>query len=241
MYEYQYSDSIPPLSIITDIGTIKCSGGTTEVTIQATGGSPPYYGTGTFTLKAGTYTIIVTDAVGVSKTMILNINEPAPIQFSIEYSILTNYNSLTNLRVNANGGVAPYTYQLNNGIYQSSNLFNNLSVGNYTISVKDANGCISTQQVILVVTSITTDPDKKLTLRITPNPSNNYFTVNTIKYKGSFVTMNLIVYNAFGQVVYSARGLSNVTYTFGANFIPGNYVLVAQVDGTVQAVKLVKL
>jgi hypothetical protein len=53
--------------------------------------------------------------------------------------------------------------------------------------------------------------------------------------------MNLIVYNAFGQVVYSARGLSNVTYTFGANFIPGNYVLVAQVDGTVQAVKLVKL
>ena len=49
------------------------------------------------------------------------------------------------------------------------------------------------------------------------------------------------MYNAFGQMVYSAQGRSNVTYTFGANFVPGNYILVAVVDGTVQAVKLVKL
>lgn len=241
VYEYQYSDTIPPLRIITDIGTIKCSGGTTEVTIQATGGSPPYNGTGTYILKAGTYTFIVNDAVGNSKSLILELIEPPPLQFSIEYTILTNYNSLTNLRINAKGGVAPYTYQLNNGIFQSSNVFYNLSFGKYLITIKDGNGCITSQEVNLVVTSITVDPDKKLTLRVTPNPSNNYFTVNTIKYRGSFVTMNINVYNGFGQLVYSARGMSNVTYTFGANFIPGNYVLVAQVDGTVQVVKLVKL
>jgi hypothetical protein len=53
--------------------------------------------------------------------------------------------------------------------------------------------------------------------------------------------MNLNVYNTNGQIVYSAQGLSNVTYTFGANFVPGNYVLVAIVAETVQAVRLVKL
>ncbi len=49
------------------------------------------------------------------------------------------------------GGVAPYTYQLNGtGGFRLQATFNNLAAGNYTIDVKDANGCIfnPTQVVI---------------------------------------------------------------------------------------------
>lgn len=187
-------------------------------------------------------TIIGKPDVGVYEYQFNDTTEPPPIiNISIGYSILTSYNTTTNVYVTVTGGTAPYMYQLNNGIFQSSNIFTNLTAGSYLITVKDANGYTSSKTVNLLITSITTDPDKKITLKVAPNPSYSSFTVSTIKYRGSFVTMNLNVYNTFGQIVYSAQGRSNVTYTFGANFIPGNYVLVAVVDGTVQAVKLVKL
>jgi uncharacterized membrane protein len=40
-----------------------------------------------------------------------------------------------------------YTYNINNGTYQAGNSFTNLAAGNYTIGVKDANGCTKTTTV----------------------------------------------------------------------------------------------
>ena len=42
--------------------------------------------------------------------------------------------------VNVIGGTPPYTYSLDNIVYQNSNIFNNLQVGSYTIYVKDVIG-----------------------------------------------------------------------------------------------------
>lgn len=44
--------------------------------------------------------------------------------------------------VTVTGGVAPYTYQLNNGNPQANNVFNNLLAGTYTIYVTDATPCM---------------------------------------------------------------------------------------------------
>ncbi len=38
------------------------------------------------------------------------------------------------------GGVAPYTYSFNGSAFTATLVYNNLAAGNYTISVKDANG-----------------------------------------------------------------------------------------------------
>ena len=46
------------------------------------------------------------------------------------------------------GGTAPYTYSLDNIIYQNSNIFNNLQVGSYTIYVKDVIGNIGFSPVV---------------------------------------------------------------------------------------------
>ncbi len=58
-------------------GTIACAGGTTNVTVSATGGTPPYSGTGDFTVGAGTYTYTVTDINGCSGTTTITVAEPA--------------------------------------------------------------------------------------------------------------------------------------------------------------------
>ncbi|HET6990605.1 MAG TPA: PKD domain-containing protein, partial [Bacteroidia bacterium] len=47
------------------------------------------------------------------------------------------------------GGITPYTFSLNQSAYQSSGVFNNLPAGNYTGTVMDNNGCLSTASVTI--------------------------------------------------------------------------------------------
>ncbi|MFM1810680.1 MAG: hypothetical protein RLZZ382_1905, partial [Bacteroidota bacterium] len=58
---------------------ILCNGGSSTVTVTAAGGTAPYTGTGTYTVTAGTYSYTVTDANGCTYTVIVTVNEPAPI------------------------------------------------------------------------------------------------------------------------------------------------------------------
>ena len=45
--------------------------------------------------------------------------------------------------VNAEGGLEPYTYSLNDSPFQASNTFNNVSAGGYEVKVLDADECLS--------------------------------------------------------------------------------------------------
>ncbi|MFM7902453.1 MAG: lamin tail domain-containing protein, partial [Bacteroidota bacterium] len=62
-----------PLSASSTAGTIACFGGTTSVTVSATGGTAPYTGTGTFTVTAGTYSYTVTDNAGATATTSITV------------------------------------------------------------------------------------------------------------------------------------------------------------------------
>jgi uncharacterized membrane protein len=44
----------------------------------------------------------------------------------------------------ASGGTGAYTYSLNGGAFQASNVFSNLTTGVYTITARDVNGCTGT-------------------------------------------------------------------------------------------------
>ena len=237
-----YSNTPTPILEATiQYNPIKCYGGTTIVTISATGGKAPYTGTGTFTVYAGIYSQIVTDALGVKDTINVTITQPTQLKLSITSGLITSSNSTTYISSTASGGTSPYSYQLNSGLFQASGNFYNVYAGTYTVTVKDANTCSLSQSITIIATNTTPEINKRLLIYVYPNPTTNYFTVSTLKYKGSFVTINLKVYNLFGQIVYTAQGMSNVNYTFGSSFLSGTYTLVAVVDGTVQAVQLIKL
>ena len=62
---------------------ILCIGGTTTVAVSASGGVPPYTGTGTFTENEGTFTYIVTDANGCTFVAGLTITEPSVLMANI--------------------------------------------------------------------------------------------------------------------------------------------------------------
>ncbi len=96
-------------------------------------------------LSPGSYCVNISDAYNCagSTCVIVAGGTPFPLTASIVNTVCgTNNGSITITPV---GGVAPYTYQLNNGMVQNSNSFSDLGVGSYTVTVNDHAGCTKTQ------------------------------------------------------------------------------------------------
>ncbi len=143
MLEYNSSPVVvTPLVAAATVGTISCNGGSTSVVVSATGGTTPYTGTGTFTVAAGTYNYIVSDAAGLKDTVAVTITQPTALTASLSAGSITVNGGTTSITATAGGGTSPYTYSLNAGVYQSSNIFSGLSPGSYTVLIRDSNGCI---------------------------------------------------------------------------------------------------
>jgi len=122
------------LSASSSNTAILCNGGSSTVTVSATGGTPPYSGTGTASRSAGTYSYTVTDANSCTATTTGNITQPTALSASSSNTaILCNGGSST-VTVSATGGTAPY-----NGTGTFSR-----SAGTYSFTVTDANSCTAT-------------------------------------------------------------------------------------------------
>lgn len=52
------------------------------------------------------------------------------------------------ITITATGGTG-FSYSLNNGSFQPSNIFNNIATGNYTLNAKDADGCVKTATAVV--------------------------------------------------------------------------------------------
>ncbi|WP_306351228.1 T9SS type B sorting domain-containing protein [Flavobacterium sp. '19STA2R22 D10 B1'] len=139
-----------------------CAGTNTgSIKIVPTGGTAPYYTSlnsslpGSFVqgqllinnLSGGqTYTVYIKDANGcmISRQVTLT----APVTINATYAITYSCNNNTpgnEVTITVNADVAAnVTYAMDNGAYQASNVFNNLSNGNHTVSIKHTNGCIKT-------------------------------------------------------------------------------------------------
>ncbi|MFD2516524.1 LamG-like jellyroll fold domain-containing protein [Salinimicrobium flavum] len=93
----------------------------------------------TFT-SSGTIIWTFTDAAGNSSTAPQNITI-SPVQVtSTKVDILCHGAATGEIRLNASGGVAPYTYTWNGGLGSGATQ-TGLTAGTYTVTVKDSNGC----------------------------------------------------------------------------------------------------
>src|SRR6185295_9201385 len=90
-------------------GTIACSGGSTTVTVSASGGTPPYSGTGSFTRTAGSYSFTVTDNNGCTAATSVTIKEPTALTASSRSGNLACPGGSTTVTVSASGGTPPYS------------------------------------------------------------------------------------------------------------------------------------
>ena len=240
---YEYLNTTPSyLKIMVSADSIHCNGGQTVIHISAVNGVPPYNGVGDFTVSAGTYNYTIRDAVGATSSRTITIGEPNKISISISPVLITNISGTANVTVTASGGVAPYMYSLDNGAFQTSNVFYQVQDGAHTVVVKDGNNCEATFNNTIVDIPVTAVPNDRLQIHVNPNPTYNYFTLSAIKYRNRVYPMGVKVYNLnTGILVYATQTYSDHAVRFGSNFLPGNYVIVVELAGTVQALQLLKL
>jgi gliding motility-associated-like protein len=95
-------------------------------------------------LYAGTYTISMTDSDGCSAVQTVEVTQPTgPLQvFPPLVSDTICFNATNGIaRIDPIGGTAPYSFAWNDSLAQTVQYPGNLDVGNYTVTVTDANGC----------------------------------------------------------------------------------------------------
>ena len=134
-------------------GSIACNGGTTTVSVSAAGGTAPYSGDGNYTVGAGTYSYTVTDANGCASTTSITVTEPTALGASNVasdfngYGVSCNGGSNGSVNVSATGGTTPYS---------GDGAYTNLSAGNYSYTVTDANGCTASTSATITEPTVLT-------------------------------------------------------------------------------------
>jgi hypothetical protein len=204
-------------------GSISATGaGSTNFTYQL--GNGTFQATGVFNgLAAGTYTITAKDADGCTGSKSFTVVDPCSIKNITITGTSVNagpVQGVLNGTINAiGGGSTGFTYQINNGNFQGSGNFTGLAAGTYTITAKDADGCIKTQQFTIIFdpctgknlgVSATTTPSDKCSnsgsVTITGTGGSGFtYQLGTGAFQASNIFTNITV-NTFAIAVKDADG-----------------------------------
>ncbi len=154
----------PTGSIVTQSDTDCFGAATGSVTVLGNGTYPPFTyqingidtnATGIFSnLPAGNYDVLVLDAVNCPQTVAVTIGQPDEITTSeiLVASASCNGGMDGVATVAVNGGTAPYTFQWSNT--QTDSIAVNLALGDYEVTVTDANNCSVIDTVTVTQPSI---------------------------------------------------------------------------------------
>lgn len=207
---YQLKDSIIIHATAT-VTNVLCYGDTTgAITLVGNSGTSPYvyrigaagvFGTsGTFSpLPAGIHNFRVKDADSCYLDTAITITQPTRITSTSSIANVTCF-GLSNgaVTITATGGVSPYDYAIGSGSFSTTNTFSGLAAGNYTLHIKDANGCLKdtiitvTQPAVLAISNIQiTEPvcngdiNGFITITATGGTTSYSYAINTSTYVGS--------------------------------------------------------
>jgi hypothetical protein len=152
----------PAITAVADITPVNCfgenngalkvniSGGDGQYTYQWNVADPQH-------LKAGNYTVKVTDGKGCFQSFSYNVPQPDLLTLATIAPAVCDGLSDGSITATVQGGVSPYQYMLDQGVWGVSPVFENMAAGNYHVKVQDANGCNVSKD--LVIAKANSKPD----------------------------------------------------------------------------------
>jgi len=127
------------IAVTSTSSAILCNGGTSTVTIAATGGTGALTGTGTFTQSAGTTVYTVTDANSCTGTASVVVTQPTVVMVMVSSTPILCNGGTSTVTVTAMDGTPGYTGE---GTFTQS-------AGTTVYTVTDANSCTGTASVVV--------------------------------------------------------------------------------------------
>lgn len=171
---------------------------------------------GVMYISTGMYADTISNALGCDSIVILDLTINQGVSGSLVMNSAINCNGSNDGQVTANqvGGTSPYTYSWNTG--DTTAILTGLGVGNYTVTVSDANGCTDsssislTQPNLLVINlasqnnvSVNGGNDGSATVQVTGGTSPySYFWGNGT----SLSTANNLIAGTYSVAVIDANG-----------------------------------
>jgi gliding motility-associated-like protein len=148
-----------PVVMVDLISPVNCNGLNGRVSVTASGAASPYTGTGTFNVVAGTYEYLVTDHYGCKDTETITIVPPDPLEVEITkindvncFGKSTGRIGIEIIQGNPNYRVSWYSHTQTTS--NANIVAEELSAGEYNITVTDAIGCIYNQTIIITEPSL---------------------------------------------------------------------------------------
>ncbi len=101
-------------------------------------------------LASGDYTVIFKDENNCTTSIETNITEPEALVLTASATEIS-CNSIEDgvITVSASGGTLGYEYSIDGTNFSAATTFSNLSAGNYTVVLRDANGCEVNEQLTI--------------------------------------------------------------------------------------------
>lgn len=152
----------------------------------------------TFDLTGGSYKLTISDTTGCSETHFLTLQEPDVMASNFQKQDASNQQTNDGYAtVSVQGGTSPYSFQWSNG--QNGKKADNLSPGNYQLTVSDANGCTHTDSITIKGRETSINGAKQqVAPGLYPNPANEELTVRLPAFKG---VAKVTIIDATGQTV----------------------------------------
>ncbi|MFM7079321.1 MAG: gliding motility-associated C-terminal domain-containing protein, partial [Bacteroidota bacterium] len=154
------SQPVAPLNIQSSVvSNISCfNGNNGAINLTVNGGTAPYtylWNTGATSMDianqpAGTYTVTATDANGCTQQNTAVISQPVgslSASLNVSQNVACFGQGTGSLDLSVTGGTAPYNFVWSNGA--STEDVANLSVGAYTVTITDANGCVLNDSFVI--------------------------------------------------------------------------------------------
>ena len=153
------SDLPGPSLVATDSTRSTCASANGGLTVQASGGQPPY----TYTLDSitqtspiftgllsGSYVVVVADANGCTDSVQVGVGAVPPVQLVAAGVVQPTCGQANgSLTLSTTQGVSPFAYSLDGSSPGPTSTYGSLSAGTYQAAVVDSVGCVDSLTVVL--------------------------------------------------------------------------------------------
>ena len=162
-------------AVITNLNCNGNNSGAIDLSVSGSGAGITYlWSNGATTqdltgVAAGTYTVEVTDSSGCMTYDTLVVTEPAALNPS---AVIFNDQGTGNgsIDITVNGGSAPFSFAWSTGATTED--ISNLSAGNYSVTITDNNGCVSTTTFTVSLIIGIQNGMQGPQVQVIPNPTN---------------------------------------------------------------------